>query len=448
MIEGDELLLAYSREYKLSPALRHWVAQNQDSECRLLVEANTSHFEKVNAMIDANQGKIHRKLRLIPVLAVESPPALITELARSAWIRRIWYDAPIRAMLHEKVALTGGRFVQELGYTGKGVVVAVLDTGIFPHDDLVTPHNRILAWHDLIHQIISPYDDNGHGTHVAGIIAGNGISSAEKYQGMAPEARLIGIKVMDREGIGRVSDVIAGIEWCIDHLQTLNPKIINLSFTSAIQDSPDLDPLCRAITAAWTKGIVVCQTVENNITYRDNLHVRPGGIMIGNWNEQRILTDHDLYRDYAVQRRVNRGYICPDLVAAGVDITSLGVDNDYITMSGNSMATAMVAGGAALILEKWPFLKPEQVRHMLIKKAKNIGIGRELQGAGVLDMGEIFKGVRRKKGPKNANTHSMTETPFIGNLWQLLTNPHTQQEANNFVLKTIFSLLKNFASHS
>ena len=153
-------------------------------------------MDKVTGMVDSCGGRIHRELKSIPALAVEVKGSNLEELARDRSIKRIWHDAPVRLALDVAVPTSGGSQAQAQGFTGKGIVVAVIDTGIYPHPDLTTPTNRILAWKDFVNGSNSPYDHNGHGTHVAGIIAGNGQVSKGKYRGMAPDAKLVGIKVM------------------------------------------------------------------------------------------------------------------------------------------------------------------------------------------------------------------------------------------------------------
>ena len=97
-----------------------------------------------------------------------------------------------------------------LGLTGKGIGVAVLDTGIYPHRDF---DNRITVFRDVVKKRSFPYDDNGHGTHIAGIIGGNGASSDKRYQGVAPRCNLICLKVLDHKGNGSAADVLAGLKW-------------------------------------------------------------------------------------------------------------------------------------------------------------------------------------------------------------------------------------------
>src|SRR5699024_10225820 len=115
----------------------------------------------------------------------------------------IYYDRPVQAFLDIANPGTSAEAVREArNLSGIGVTIAVLDTGIYPHDDLTTPENRIIAFHDLINGETEPYDDNGHGTHCAGDAAGNGALSDGKYKGPAPEADIIGVKVLDESGGG------------------------------------------------------------------------------------------------------------------------------------------------------------------------------------------------------------------------------------------------------
>ena len=152
----------------------------------------------------------------------------------------------------------------EAQFDGKGVTVAVVDTGIFAHPDFTVPENRIAAFVDLVNNRKDPYDDNGHGTHVAGIVAGNGSRSNGLYQGIAPAARLVGVKVLDAYGSGVLSNVIRGIQWCVRQKERLDIRVINLSLGAPAQDSFRDDPLCQAVQAAWQRGIVVCVAAGND----------------------------------------------------------------------------------------------------------------------------------------------------------------------------------------
>jgi serine protease AprX len=207
--------------------------------------------DQIANLVNTKQGSIKRQMKRIPSLAVEIPYSALEELAVSRRVKRIWHDAKVQALLDIAVPTVGGKYARENGLTGQNTVAAVIDTGIYPHQDLITPENRIIGWVDLLDKKESPYDDNGHGTHVAGIIAGNGYSSRGRYRGMAPEAHLVGVKALDGDGSGNVSDIIAGIEWIIENRLVYNIQAINLSLGAIAQDAAGQDPLCRATSAAW-----------------------------------------------------------------------------------------------------------------------------------------------------------------------------------------------------
>ena len=149
-----------------------------------------------------------------------------------------------------------------LGLTGKGVGVAVLDTGIFPHRDF---ENRIVVFNDMLKRRFLPYDDNGHGTHISGIIGGKGLSSDGRYQGVAPECSLISVKVLDQKGNGFASDVLSGLKWVERHKQEYGIRIINISVGSFSKKGMSEDSaLVRGVDAAWDAGFVVVVADHHN----------------------------------------------------------------------------------------------------------------------------------------------------------------------------------------
>lgn len=381
---------------KLSEKLIHpSFSENPDQPVRVIVEHSRRKTDRITSLIEASQGKVHHEIGLFSGLAVELPYSALEELAHSRHVHKIWQDAPVRILLDVAVPTVGGALAQQAGLTGENVNIAVLDTGIYPHPDLVQPSNRILAWNDLVNQKQDPYDDNGHGTHVAGIIAGNGYKSDGKYTGMAPEARLVGVKVLDKDGAGVTSTIISGIEWCLKNQATLNIRAINLSMGATAQESYRSDPLCRATTAAWRKGIVVCCAGGNEGPESgtiDSPGINPKTITVGNLDDKQTLSPKDdLLSDTSSRGPTIDRLVKPDILAPGTNITSLWKNGGYRSLSGTSMATPMVTGAVAQIVQKWPKLKPDQIKQQLLKNSRDIGLGKNLQGAGVLDMEGIFK---------------------------------------------------------
>ena len=150
-------------------------------------------------------------------------------------------------------------------YTGKSIGIAVLDTGIYPHEDFILPSDRIAAFRDFVHRQPAPYDDNGHGTHVCGIIAGNGRRSEGRYRGIAPESHLVVGKILDSNGNGSISHILEAVRWIIENRQRYNIRVLNISVGS---ESTEVDEqksiLVQSVNAAWDSGIVVVVAAGNN----------------------------------------------------------------------------------------------------------------------------------------------------------------------------------------
>ena len=143
------------------------------------------------------------------------------------------------------------------------MTVAVLDSGVAADPDLVQPVNRILASVNFADQ--RPVSDpGGHGTHVAGIIAGNGNRSAGEFVGIAPQANIVDVRVLGRTGSGRISSVVAGIQWVLAHRADYNIRVINMSFGAPVNVSYRTDPMSAAVEIAWRRGLIVIAASGNS----------------------------------------------------------------------------------------------------------------------------------------------------------------------------------------
>jgi serine protease AprX len=328
----------------------------------------------------------------LPLLNALSTQVSISGLKRlSSWkgVQRIYLDDINKASLNTALPSIGAAAVQDFrGLTGKGINIAVLDTGLFPHPDLMRPLNRIVAFKDFINRKSAPYDDNGHGTHVAGVIAGNGWSSGGKYKGPASEAGIVAVKVLDEHGEALDSIVIKGIEWCISNRTRYNLRILSLSL-GKLQVSPIKDDLVvQAVEKAVRAGLVVVVSAGNSGPDSGSIEcpgTSPSAITVGAVDD-RGTTDQ---RDDRICRFSSRGPVFgskiskPDITAPGEGIVSLRapgsvlvrnnprrkVGSDYFMLSGTSVATPIVAGVVAQVLQQWPYLSPMQVKAVLKKNA-------------------------------------------------------------------------------
>ncbi|MGI6125575.1 MAG: S8 family peptidase [Planifilum sp.] len=327
----------------------------------------------------------------------------IKELMERPEVSKVYLDRKVYALLDTASPATRAPLVWETKNRGKGVTIAVVDTGIAPHPDLTQPTNRIIAFKDFVDGLTNPYDDNGHGTHVAGCAAGNGYAQNGKYRGTAPEALLVGVKVLDKTGSGNLSDVIAGIKWCIDHRDQYNIRIISLSLGSTPSGSYRDDPVCRVVEEAWKRGITVVAAAGNSGPESGTI-ASPGNhpqiITVGASDDRETVDPgNDTIASFSSRGPTADGVVKPDLVAPGVEITSLRVrgsyldkmsannrvDSQYLTLSGTSMSTPLVSGIAALILSEHPEMSPDQLKQRLMSTARDLGFSPNEQGRGLVD---------------------------------------------------------------
>lgn len=298
-------------------------------------------------------------------------------------------------------------------YTGKSIGIAVLDTGIYPHEDFLLPSNRIVAFKDFVHHHRSAYDDNGHGTHVCGIIAGNGHHSDGKYCGMAPDAHLIVGKILDTSGNGSISSILKAIRWVIDQQKTHNIRILNISVGS---ESTEVDEeksiLVQSVNAAWDNGIVVVVAAGNNGPRRMSV-TSPGisrkVITVGSSDDYKaIILGGNRILNYSGRGPTRHMIQKPDIVAPGSSITSCsppyyGKLPGYTMRSGTSMATPIVSGAIALLLEKYPDLTNEEVKHYLQTTATDLHLPRNQQGYGLLNVEKLLLAPDSKILPINSH---------------------------------------------
>lgn len=384
----------------------------------------------VSADVKMLGGRLGRHLRLINSQVAELPNGLLNRLADHPGILSIHHDRPTAGEMNRTAVVIGARAVQsEMALTGAGVGVAVIDSGITSwHDDLsyngsstlvrTKLGQRVVAFVDLVNDRTSQYDDNGHGTHVAGTIAGNGYDTYGARAGIAPEAHLVGLKVLDDRGRGVISDVVAALEWIVVNKAAHNIRVANLSVGASVTESYRTDPLTLAAKRAVDAGIVVVtaagnlgknalgQTQYGAITAPGNA---PWVLTVGAYSHQGTVQRHD----DVVAAYSSRGPSAidfeakPDLVAPGTGSISLSDPTSlfyttkatsllsgtrptsykpYLALSGTSMAAPVVSGTVALMMQANPSLTPNMVKAILQFTAQIYpGYDALTQGAGFLN---------------------------------------------------------------
>ncbi|HZX03692.1 S8 family serine peptidase [Kribbella sp.] len=309
----------------------------------------------------------------------------------SGGVDHVWLDRKLHALLDKSVPQIGAPDAWQAGYDGKGVKVAILDTGVdLNHPDLagkVVESQSFVAGQTV-------QDGHGHGTHVASIIAGSGAASGGKYKGVAPGAELVIGKVLSNEGEGAASDIVAGMDWAAHS----GAKVISMSL-GGTAGPKDQDPLVEAVdTLTAQTGVLFTIAAGNS---------GPGASTIGSPGDAAsALTvgavDHnDAITSFSSRGPAVDGSLKPEITAPGSEIvaaraagTSMGhpVDANYTSASGTSMATPHVAGAAAILAEEHPDWTPAQLKDQLISTAKTTPDTSVLaQGAGRVDVSRAFR---------------------------------------------------------
>ncbi|SFE01141.1 serine protease AprX [Lentibacillus persicus] len=357
------------------------VSYSSDTDAKKKKELITACQADNNSRLDKDIGRRIARGNLTP--------QIIKQIKDHEAVDRIYYDRIVTALLDVASKQVGSVELREnAGLTGKGVTIAVIDTGVHPHSDLTETSNRIVAFKDFFNDQEEPYDDNGHGTHCAGDAAGDGQQSDGLYSGPAPEASIAGVKVLDENGSGRLSGIIEGIEWCIAKKDDYNIRVLSLSLGSQAFESFRDDPLSIAVGEAWHKGIVVCAAAGNSGPEQATIStpaINPFIITVGSIDDQNTEErSDDEIAEYSGRGPTVDAFVKPDIYAPGTDIISLlapesalehelpeqVVDENYLQLSGTSMATPICAGVVAQILEANPDLSPNDVKTILKATSK------------------------------------------------------------------------------
>jgi serine protease AprX len=380
---------------------------------------------------------VRRRFPRLKAVAARIPRRQLDAVARLAFVRRLSADVPLQRTDEHIIEATGAALAWSapagFGYTGQGVSIAIVDSGVDTlHPDLFVArqrHSRVVARANFVtceadQDSPTIADRCGHGTHVAGIAAGNGALSSDanayrRFTGIAPQASIVSARVLNRLGQGSVSDTIAAIEWVIANQQTHNIRVLNFSAGHPVGESYRTDPLCQALERAWRAGItVVCSAGNQGRLYekvsrkRDNegFGTRYGSVQ-SPANDPLVITvgamkqgsgdrGTDRIATYSSRGPSRIDFVMkPDLVAPGNRVVSLnpylgtsylstnyGATNAlpwsayrytstdtasrlYYVLSGTSMAAPVVAGAAALLIQQDPTITPDTVKLRLMLAA-------------------------------------------------------------------------------
>jgi serine protease AprX len=388
-------------------------APAQAAQVRVIVSGDTGAMAEVSRAVTSHGGHVTRDLRVVNGVAATLPADQLAKVRQLAGVRAVTPDGAGRLQgidptlgydvagdqgsLYDIAQVTHAKDAWSHGWTGAGVDVALIDSGVAPVKGLTS--GNIVEGPDLSFESqsadLAHLDTFGHGTHMASIILGRDAAmtpanyakaDSHQYTGIAPDARLVSVKVADNQGRADVSQVIAAIDWVTQHANSggLHVKVLNLSYgTDSLQD-PSIDPLCFAVENAWRAGIVVVASSGNDGTTRQQLAdpaIDPLVLAVG--ADDTRGTDSvgdDVVPDFAQRGTASRHV---DIITPGVHVLGLRnpgsridqqnsgavVNSRFFRGSGTSQSAAVASGLAALYLSRYPSATPDQVKRVIMTTA-------------------------------------------------------------------------------
>jgi serine protease AprX len=391
---------------KIDINLRYNLENNLYKTYRVNLKCKTL-LENIEKKINSSKGRVIRSIPDVGIICAEVSPQVIERLIEYPEVEHITVDSYALLCGTSVLASNGIRY-QENRYklTGKGIGIGIVDSGVYPHPDLITPTSKIKLFVDLINGYKYPYDDNGHGTFISGIINGNGSLSKGMYRGVAENSSIHMVKAFNALGKGYVSDILYAIDYLIENSKDFDIKVLCLPFELLYNDKFILAAFSKLFKKATDRGIIPVVPSGSNINTE--------GSILGIATLSNCITVGGIdTRNSPVAYKFSSSGPCgktekPDFSAACADICSLNsntsfiserngiklfdrsLDKPYTTYSGTSCSAAFISGVCALLLQNNPELAFKDISSLLKVSCKMLSIPKWQQGSGMVDINQLL----------------------------------------------------------
>ena len=395
----------FSLKKKLSPNLRSALERKIFKTYKVIVHCKNLS-DKIYKNIVSYKGESIRYISSINCICAILHPNHIERLLEYPQVDFITFDDYALLCGASVHAANKIHLQHNLKLKGKGVTLGLIDSGVFPHLDLLNPENKLLTFVDLLNELKYPYDDFGHGTFLSGLIAGSGFCSNGMYRGIAEECKLYVVKAFNRCGKGYISDVLFSLELLINESEENNIKVICLPFELINNDYFFIDLFSKLFDLAISKNIVVVVPAGNNGPAEDSIRgisTLSNCISVGG-----VDTRGNNIKPSSISSSASSNKVKLDLSAACEDICSLRADTSYISQrngiklyptaietpyinfSGTSCAAAYIAAICVLYFESNPALCFKDVKALLKLSCKLQDFNVSRQGSGIFDINNAF----------------------------------------------------------
>jgi subtilisin family serine protease len=396
----------FSFKNKLDPNLKDALNDKLYTNYRVIIRCSTL-LEKIERKIKSMRCEVIHTIPSMNCVCALLSPRTIERLVEYPEVRNISMDDYAFLCAKSIKISNKTKILKDLKLTGKNIGIGIIDTGIYPHADLIHPSNKIRNFIDLINNYKYAYDDNGHGTFISGMICGSGFSSKSKFNGIAVNSHIYSIKAFNKIGRAYVSNILFAIETIINESHDYNIRILCLPFETLNNNKTILTYFSTLFDKAIQNGITVIVPaghngcITNSIT---GIATLPNCLTVGGIDTTSKFEPY-AYSSCGPCKKIQK----PDITAGCVDITSLNTNTNfiperngmklyaskltepYISYTGTSCAAAYVSGICALLLEKKPELTPKDIKSLLKLSCQLIDAPKVHQGWGVINLDRLFE---------------------------------------------------------
>ncbi|MCB2290377.1 S8 family serine peptidase [Clostridium sp. CS001] len=395
----------FSFKNKLDPTLRHSLLSKLYENYRVIIYCKSLEIKTLNK-IKSLKCDILRHIPSISCICAILTPSAIDRLLEYPQITYICFDSYAHLCGNSILSSNGISFQSNYELTGKGVGIGIIDSGVYPHCDLLNPSNKIKKFVDLVNNLNYPYDDNGHGTFISGLICGSGYGSKGMYKGVAKESHLYMIKAFNKLGKGFISDILFSLETLINESSDFNIKVLCLPFETLETNEFVLSLFSTLFELAVSKNLVIIVPSGSSNNIKSSIRgisTLANCITVGGYDSTKDPKIYE-YSSCGPYQKLDK----PNLIAACVDICSLTSDtkfisekngmklypphitNLYTSYTGTSCSAAFISGICALLYENNKNLCFKDTLALLKLSCSLINFPKYMQGAGIINLEKLL----------------------------------------------------------
>lgn len=397
----------FSSKSKLDSNLKYYIKENTYKSYRVLIKYKDFQ-SSISKKINSYKGSVYHIIDSCNIISAQLNARSIDRILEYPEIEKIYLDEYLFLCGMSVTSANKSSYIEKYNLSGRGIGIGIVDSGVYPHKDLTSPTNKISFFEDLINNLHYPYDDNGHGTSISGILCSSGLSSNNMYKGICPKSSIFCYKAFDKLGKGFASDVLYAIECLIKMSKEHNIKILCLPFELLSHNVFIINLFKKLFDYAIEQNIIpIVPSGSNSNTQSSIMGIAalPNCITVGGLDTTKSIIKPYQYSSCGPLPKCNK----PDLCASCVDIVSLNSDRNYIsernenkiypkpldiyykTFTGSSIATAYVCGICSLILEKNPDITFKDMRSLLQVACDPLeDIPKFIQGYGIINFKKLI----------------------------------------------------------